>query len=710
MKPVSHYRLLGLTIGVGIGVNMVAGTFAVLAILGVTAVSWPIFFLWLGLLVLANLWWLFYYWRGRTYFSEWSQVTVLLWAGISLWFWTAAPFYYFLTMNLNELQLAWTAFAFFWEVPIVGGLFVMISSLLFRRLQWQLSNLQETSISNFYKATFNYPVYVSLALFLTTVVGYTIGAWQLVRFAYLPRIELFKSLGNGVFISLLLGIFFYVVFDYYGNQLRRRSAKSWPTHSLHPRRSLWVRIAALTAIVILTTIGYDTLIAFKTAQFVTEQTLTRELLRDIDQLDTLFRQSDSMTEEVLSTFRKGESGFLEIVEPGEALSVNVGRGIKEQLESHERGVLRDLHEEPKLIAFFRPPVSRQIVVSVAYLRDFNVFFQRQVLSQYVVASLIPLTMAVVVLMIVAFTVTRALKALAYRVVHAESTPTREPAILFTGDEIETLSHQFVRYFREARRLRKNLEQRVEHLKEVDRLKSEFVSLASHQLRAPLTAINWYIELFMKNIPASLSSTQLNDLEKIRKGSSRMVRLVNSLLNVARLDSGRLTIQPISTNLLQFLDSLVSELQPLAQHHGCELSFLRPATTFPRLAIDKSLLRQVLTNLVENALKYSGDAKKCRVEVMAAQRAEQGYVIAVKDWGIGIPLKDQPYVFKKFFRASNAARVDTEGSGLGLYVGKMIMRASGGNLGFVSEHGKGSTFFITIPANGMMSHKGEVGLA
>jgi len=254
---------------------------------------------------------------------------------------------------------------------------------------------------------------------------------------------------------------------------------------------------------------------------------------------------------------------------------------------------------------------------------------------------------------------------------------------------------------------------ITHLKEVDRMKTEFVSIASHQLRTPLTSINWFIEMLISGDAGKISKKQKEFLEEVHTGSKRMVQLVDDLLNVSRLETGRLKIEPKPVALEGFIQSIIDEAVPIAENKNCTIAFQKPKTKLEKISIDEGLMRQVVHNFITNAIRYSSEAKrskkKCGIEV-ALEKKTSDVVISVKDSGIGIPKEAQERIFEKFFRADNARVMEAEGNGLGLYVAKMIVEASGGKVWFETAEGKGTTFFASIPAKGMKEKEGEKGLA
>ncbi|MBI5356742.1 PAS domain-containing protein, partial [Candidatus Collierbacteria bacterium] len=247
-----------------------------------------------------------------------------------------------------------------------------------------------------------------------------------------------------------------------------------------------------------------------------------------------------------------------------------------------------------------------------------------------------------------------------------------------------------------------------HERDVDRAKTEFVSLASHQLRTPLTSINWYIEMLQAGDAGALNDKQKEFLSEVYKGSKRMVQLVNDLLNVSRLETGRLKIGPVMTDLAVFIAEVKKELEPQIQEQGCLVTLELPQKTIAKIPVNPVLLRQVIVNFLTNAIRYSSKDKKGAVTVSLIV-SPQKYTIQVKDNGIGIPQDVQPHIFEKFFRADNARAIVADGNGLGLYLAKQIMESSGGTIGFSSSVGSGSTFYATIPLSGMRAKVGEKGI-
>ncbi len=248
------------------------------------------------------------------------------------------------------------------------------------------------------------------------------------------------------------------------------------------------------------------------------------------------------------------------------------------------------------------------------------------------------------------------------------------------------------------------EEDITHEKEVDRMKTEFVTLASHQLRTPLTSINWNTEMLESGSMGKLNPKQKELLSEVHHSSQHMAILVNNLLNISRIESGRVKIDPVLTDMREFLCEIKTEIESRIHETHCQVTMELPKEKFPEIKIDKTLLRQVVLNLLDNAVSYSSAGRMGHVSLSLAIK-ENSYEVYVKDDGIGIPAKSCEHIFEKFFRADNAREAVSTGNGLGLYLVKQIMDSSGGGIAFTSSE-KGTIFVITIPKSGMISKEGE----
>lgn len=234
-------------------------------------------------------------------------------------------------------------------------------------------------------------------------------------------------------------------------------------------------------------------------------------------------------------------------------------------------------------------------------------------------------------------------------------------------------------------------QDVTEERHLDYLKSEFITLASHQLRTPLSAIRWYAEM-LDDEKTSFTTEQQSYVTEISHSVGRMIALLGSLLHAAKMEDENLKPDLKSINLSSVVADAMRDVEEVFDNAG-----IAHAINLPKEAVtvttDPVLLRIVLQNLLGNAAKYSSKGASVRVDVrQEGNRA----IFAVTDTGLGIPMASQGRIFEKFFRAENVRRMDTDGNGLGLYISKSIVDRLGGTLTFESIEGKGTTFRVELP--------------
>lgn len=237
----------------------------------------------------------------------------------------------------------------------------------------------------------------------------------------------------------------------------------------------------------------------------------------------------------------------------------------------------------------------------------------------------------------------------------------------------------------------------EELKRLDVAKSEFISIASHQLRTPLTIIKGYISMLIEGSFGRLTDKETDALKKVFESNERLIQLVEDLLDISRVESGRLRFNFKEISLEQIVDSAVNEIAPIAQKRGLELKYKIANKLLPKVKIDEEKIRQVIINLLDNAIKYT-EKGSITVEL---SRAGGNIHFCITDTGRGIRKNEFSSLFKKFSRGKGTFLIDTTGNGLGLYIGKMMIEAHHGKIWAESEgEGKGAKFCFDLPIKNM----------
>lgn len=233
---------------------------------------------------------------------------------------------------------------------------------------------------------------------------------------------------------------------------------------------------------------------------------------------------------------------------------------------------------------------------------------------------------------------------------------------------------------------------VSREREVDRMKTEFVSLVSHELRTPLTAIQGYLDVVLNEEVGELSEGQREFLGIVKDNSNRLVSLINDLLDIARIESGRIELYQVPLNLPQIVQSVVTLFGPQVEAKGQRLVVVVPSG-LPEVVGDPDRIRQVLTNLVSNAHKYTPEGGSITISV---ETDNQWVRVAVADTGIGLTVEEQSHLFTKFYRASNRTTQEVKGTGLGLAISRSVIELHGGQMSVASTQGQGSIFSFTLP--------------
>ena len=261
-------------------------------------------------------------------------------------------------------------------------------------------------------------------------------------------------------------------------------------------------------------------------------------------------------------------------------------------------------------------------------------------------------------------------------------------------------------FEEIRRFNITLQKKIEEatrelrransrLREIDKAKDEFISMASHQLRTPLTAVKGYLSMVLEGDAGPVKKNQKELIQRGFDGAQKMVYLIADMLNVSRLQTGKFVIENQPTKLAEIIEGEVNQLQEQADSKQITLTYQKP-DKFPTLNLDETKIRQVIMNFLDNALYYTPSGGKIDARLEATEDAVN---FTVTDTGVGVPKSVQHHLFSKFYRAENAKKLRPDGTGLGLYMVKKVVIAQGGAIIFKSIEGKGSTFGFSFPRKG-----------
>ena len=228
---------------------------------------------------------------------------------------------------------------------------------------------------------------------------------------------------------------------------------------------------------------------------------------------------------------------------------------------------------------------------------------------------------------------------------------------------------------------------------VEKLKTEFVSLSAHQLRTPLSAIKWTLQMLLDEDLGKITKEQREFIEKTYESNEKMIKLINDLLDVTRIEEGRYLYKPVLTDPEAVVQSVIDSFKDYIRQKGINLVFKKTDKVLPKVKMDVEKVKLAIQNILNNAIVYTHPGGQVTISLKGDKNKVE---FRISDTGIGIPKDQQKRVFTKFFRGANAVKIETGGTGLGLYITKNIIEAHDGKILFKSEEGKGSTFYFSLP--------------
>jgi len=230
----------------------------------------------------------------------------------------------------------------------------------------------------------------------------------------------------------------------------------------------------------------------------------------------------------------------------------------------------------------------------------------------------------------------------------------------------------------------------------EQLKTDFITLSSHQLRTPLSAVKWFTEILLKQKSGKLNKKQQDYLSEIHRSNERAIALVNDLLQVSKVESGKLHLDLVKVDLAALLEEVINANALSLQNKKVTYHYEIVDGPLPPVKVDKTKIKRVFQNLFSNAIGYT--PKGGRIDVVL-KKAPKDIICSISDSGMGIPSSQQDDIFSKFFRGSNAVKTQPDGTGLGLFIAKSLVEAHGGKIWFESEEGKGAVFYFSLPIKG-----------
>ncbi len=258
-------------------------------------------------------------------------------------------------------------------------------------------------------------------------------------------------------------------------------------------------------------------------------------------------------------------------------------------------------------------------------------------------------------------------------------------------ELEELSDEIVEANIELKEANKKL-------KRLDKAKSEFISIASHQLRTPLTAIKGYLSMILEGSYGEISDSQKEKIEDVLTSSERLISLVNDLLNVSRIESGKIEMRFKKISIVKFIEQSIKELKIIAEEENLYLNLEKKVDENQEVDVDEDRMRQVILNIIDNAIKYTEEGGiTITLEKQEINSGQDSVLVKIKDTGKGMTKKDIDNIFESFSRGSAGDLMHAEGAGLGLYIARKFVNMHNGSIWIESKgEGKGTCFFIELP--------------
>jgi signal transduction histidine kinase len=690
--------------------TLAASAYSALSIVGLAPMDRPIF---LGWFVAANTTastFLFLFWKRRHLFGIQAQLVALLWGVLAFWYWLPSPLCHVLSINLDPLQLKWVAFAYLWEVVIAGGLWVLVCLRIFRPLQAFVQGERNSANAlRLYQAALHFPIIASGLLAIVTVIAFGIGIAQLWYFAFQSPIELAKTWLIGIISGSFHGLLSYLGIDLLLGPLRVRIEQSYALAGV-AKRKLSQRLLGITLVIAASSLTLLSLFVTQSFQLIIKEQVTAQIRADLAQISARVQAASALAdvEPLLRGLRRGTHGDVRLINAGEGLPLaEVSPETRRFMISERTGIIEDLKHELKLVAVMEAPKLGKQVVAITRLSDF--YEPLTIPARYIaMAALMIVILAAGILTFVSLSLANAIRRLSLAVQQAAAGKAPYTMHLDTADELEDLSHAFAYFIEESRGLHARLE---ENLAEME----DLLRVVSHDLRAPLINIQGFskrLEPIMQETVRTLDQvaahhpagglraqveavrTQVQtqftqSVQFISKSIEKMDALLTGLLCISRIGRKADPVQPNDLN------TILDEALVLFAHQLTERAIQVIRHPLPdHVPCRRNEINQVFSNLLSNAIKYMGSPAHPCIEIGATSHRDHVECF-VRDTGIGISPPDQRNIFQMFTRLY---AIDVPGDGIGLAFVRKILRSHGGTIWVVSEPGRGSTFFFTLPTH------------
>ncbi len=675
------------------------------------------------------------------------QTAIAATAVVLIFYWGPfAPVHSILSLRLDDLQLRWLAFAYIWEVVLVGAM-VVYAVLLTTRFADRFMNgrvSRDIPPEHIHARIARTPLYVWFAFVGTVLFGYIVGSIQLYYFSSLPIADVIKNLLNGVVAGIASAFVVYFlledilqpVLQKSGRLLTLQSSKETIKHL-----SLFTKIYATAGLLVLISLVFFGTMAQGRVQALLEEQLSARVSRELDIAKEQWERGDFTANKERATQFGIQGIFLHII-PGDGwqpdtLFKRLSNGSQTVFESVQKGALHD-----KIILVDR---ARDVkVIGITPVDGGAGYFVAAMFSADFDASLTTLLfyiflMSLVVVASLAFVGTLLARSIVQPIQKIQEGSERigkgdfSHAIeVYTNDELENLSHALTVASSKLKNSYTHLEKEIaertwqiaevnnkqkeqiglldktskqlvqrdfelqmtnEKLRDMDRAKSQFVSIAAHQLRTPLSAIKWTCNMLLTEDFGKLKNEQAIAVERALGSINRLIGLVGDLLNVARIEGGQFIYKFESLMVEEIVQQVVNDLIARAETKGVSLTLALPRQKLPQARGDGEKLYLAFENIIENAILYTPQGGWVKISIKG--KAKQ-YSIRVSDNGMGIPKNQMSSLYQKFFRAKNVVRLRVEGTGLGLYIAASVIKAHGGTIQVDSEENKGTTFTLTLP--------------